>query len=72
MFDLERIISGLFANEVSAFFSTAILVYLCFSIVSLFRERPSGKLAALTDISPGILTSLGILGTFLGDFSGAY
>lgn len=70
MFDLERIISGLFANEVSTFFSSAILAYLCFSIVSLFGKKPSGKLAALTEMSPSVLTSLGILGTFLGIFLG--
>lgn len=70
MFDLERIISGLFANEVSRFFTIAILAYLSFSILLLFRKQRSEKLDGLVDISPGILTSLGILGTFLGIFLG--
>ena len=70
MFDFERIIAGLFANEVSRFFTIAILAYLSFSILLLFRKRRGEKLNGLVDISPGILTSLGILGTFLGIFLG--
>lgn len=70
MFDFERIIAGLFANEVSRFFTIAILAYLSFSIMLLFRKQRGEKLDGLVDISPGILTSLGILGTFLGIFLG--
>ena len=70
MFDFERIVAGLFANEVSRFFTIAILACLAISILLLFRKSSGGKLNALVDISPGILTSLGILGTFLGIFLG--
>ena len=58
MFDFERIIEGLFATDVSSFFTIVILSYLSFALLLLFRKDTSGRLSALAEISPGVLTSL--------------
>ena len=70
MFDIERVVTGLFATDVSSFFTIVILTYLVFALLLLFRKDTGGRLGSLAEISPGVLTSLGILGTFLGIFLG--
>ncbi|MDB9891164.1 hypothetical protein OAD74_07305 [Alphaproteobacteria bacterium] len=66
-----RIINGIFENDVSRFFCILILLYTIFSLVMIRRGvADSHRIKTLTDLTPGVVTSLGILGTFLGIFLG--
>lgn len=72
MEDIIRIFSGLLANDISraflfiigGWFISALLIL----ILPWFKRSP--RCRTLVDLTPSILTSLGILGTFIGIFVG--
>lgn len=65
---IYRILVALWENDISRIFSVAILAYLAFALLAINAQ--SAKIRSLVDNAPGAMTSLGILGTFVGIFVG--
>ena len=66
----HRIVTGMLSNDISQAFCLTIIAYLCCSLFLVWRGEKGQITAALVANAPGILTSLGILGTFTGIFVG--
>ena len=60
--------SAVFANEISFVFSCLIAGYFVIGIFTVLLNFKNPKLRILADMAPSMLTSMGILGTFLGIF----
>lgn len=70
MVELQRIIQGLLSNPISQAFCLVIIAYFIIAAVCLMAGGRNIRAKAVVDNAPGILTSLGILGTFTGIFVG--
>ena len=69
MFDqFERMLFALWSNDFSRLFSVVIAVYFIFALLQI--NSTNRKIRALVSSAPGAMTSLGILGTFIGIFLG--
>jgi len=62
--------SAVFANEISFIFSCLIAGYFVIGIFIVLLNFKNPRLLVLADMAPSMLTSMGILGTFLGIFIG--
>ena len=65
---IVRMYQAIQANEVSFIFFWVIVLFLAFSLISV--NSTDNKKRALVELAPGVLTTLGILGTFTGVFIG--
>ena len=65
---IVRMYQAIQANEVSFIFFWVIVFFLAFSLISV--NSTDDKKRALVELAPGVLTTLGILGTFTGVFIG--
>ena len=65
---VTRMYEAIQANEISYIFFWVIVGVLIFSLASINSDNQKRK--ALVDLAPGLLTTLGILGTFTGVFIG--
>ncbi len=63
-----RVLLALFSNDVSLFFITIIILYWIFAVTKVNSSNPKAKALVLN--AAGAMTSLGILGTFIGIFLG--
>ncbi|MBT6415960.1 hypothetical protein [Candidatus Puniceispirillum sp.] len=70
MEDIIRIYNGLLSNDISATFFWIIGGWLGISLFLLIFSANKPRNRAFIDLTPSALTSLGILGTFLGIFIG--
>ena len=69
MFDsIGRMLVALWANDFSQLFSIVIASYFVFALLVINSKNT--KIRALVSNAPGAMTSLGILGTFVGIFLG--
>ena len=65
---ITRMYEAIQANEISFIFFWTIVSVFIFSLLSVNSDNQ--KRRALVDLVPGLLTTLGILGTFTGVFIG--
>jgi hypothetical protein len=65
---LTRMFFAIWTNDVSRTFSTVIVCYFAFAVLFINSNNAKTKLLVLN--APGAMTSLGILGTFVGIFLG--
>lgn len=65
---LQTMLDALWSHDVSRMF--AIVIAACFAVASLSFLPPFRWLRGFAGIAPGLMTSLGILGTFVGIFLG--
>jgi chromosome segregation ATPase len=65
---ISRMLLALWSNDFSRLFSVLIAGYFLFALLQINTHNP--KLRALVSSAPGAMTSLGILGTFIGIFLG--
>ena len=66
----QRIFEGLFSHPISQTFCLIIAAYFAFAIIFTWAGTGNQRIRALVENAPGTLTSLGILGTFIGIFVG--
>jgi len=67
---LQVIVFGLWSNEISRLFSITILILFFFSLILINKSQSFPRIGSFVQITPNILSSLGILGTFVGIFIG--
>jgi gas vesicle protein len=72
MESLVSIIDGLWSNDISRFFSIVIIAYFVIAIVLVSAGTKHPRLVPIVEMTPSILSSLGILGTFTGIFIGLF
>ncbi len=65
---LQRLFSALWENDVSQFFSILIIGYFVIALALINTQHT--RIRRLTENAPSAMTSLGILGTFMGIFLG--
>ena len=63
-----RFFEGMYSNSISASFTTFIIIYFSLALIGL--RSKNGFLKQLSSMATGVLTTLGILGTFTGIFVG--
>ena len=63
-----RMYEAIQANQISAAFFWVIIATLCYALISV--NSTDEKRRSLVELAPGLLTTLGILGTFTGVFLG--
>ncbi len=63
-----RFIAEMSSNGVSAFFSSIIIIYFIIALIGVRSKHP--RLQPFSGMAVGVLTTLGILGTFTGIFLG--
>ena len=68
--EIQVILQGFWSNEISRSFSIVIVFIFFFALFSPLFSAKNSKISTLIPIAPGILSSLGILGTFVGVFFG--
>lgn len=65
---LNRIISGIWENDIASLFVTILLAWLVFALISLlwssFQNSP--RASAIVRLTPNSLSAVGVLGTFAG------
>ena len=64
--DFTRFFEGMYSNSISASFTTFIVIYFALALIGL--RSNSTFLKHLSSMATGVLTTLGILGTFTGYF----